>query len=178
MILRAYTVHFNFIVQTHSFRYGILPRITYAISSIIRLSRNLASYYVGVKGTGDENRRMSDSTTAWPAAREQEGRSKARDRHGRKLVSFVKFLERKVPLVSPRPPSSFSRSSLGSALPCPSRPDRNLSRMVREFTTKVLLARTWPYFIYLVRLYSTDSYISTKLPLTIFQGDCPLNSSL
>lgn len=61
---------------------------------------------------------------------------------------------------------------------CPSRPDRNLSRMVREFTTKVLLARTWPYFIYLVRIYSTDSYISTKLPLTIFQGDCLLNSSL
>jgi len=46
-------------------------------------------------------------------------RSKVRDRHGRKLVSFVKFFERKVPR---------SPFVIFLARACPPRSDRNLSR--------------------------------------------------
>lgn len=143
------SVHFNFIVRTRSFRHGILPRyqLTCAISSIIRLPRNLASYYAGMKGTRRRESKNVGIHDGVNPPREREGRSEARDRHGRKLVSFVKFLERKVPFGFPVP-RHLSRtrvSDLPSTLPYStlSRPDRNLSRMAQEFTTKVF-ARTWP----------------------------------
>lgn len=98
-----------------------------AISSIIRLSRNFAlvalcwgKRYWRRKGTR-ESKNVGFHTTSWPAACERERRSKARDRHARKLVSFVKFLERKVPLGSPilRHLSRARVSRICSALPCP-----------------------------------------------------------
>lgn len=114
------------------------------------------------------------TTTAWPAARERERRSKARDRHGRKLVSFVKFLERKVPL---RSPSFVIFLVFESALPCPARPElvSDGPGVYNEGITRAYLPDST---LYISSAYSTGSYsISTKLPLTIFQGDCPLNSS-
>lgn len=86
--------------------------------SNMSFAQSHAVHHAGVKGRR-ESENVPDSTAAWPAGREQEGRSKVRDRHGRKLVSFVKFFERKVPR---------SPFVIFLARACPRRSDRNLSR--------------------------------------------------
>lgn len=78
-----------------------------------------------------------------PCANEKEGRRFATGT-GRKLVSFVKFFERKVP----RSPSVIFLTLAGSrGLPSPGVAGRIgtcRDRLAREFTTKVLLARVLP----------------------------------
>lgn len=109
-----------------------------------------AQSYAGIKDTGRrESKNVGFHGGVTCRANEKEGRRLAT---GRKLVSFVKFLERKVPFGFA---VSFVISLVLESRICPlpysalSCPDRNLSRMVQKFTTRVLF-RTRP-LLYIAR---------------------------
>lgn len=102
---------FHFHRSASLIRTGVIS--SRATSSIIRPLRNLARREV--KGTVLESKNAGFHERCDPPRERgrRRGRSKTRatPAHDTKLVSFVKFLERKVPCSHPYPsPSSFSRA--------------------------------------------------------------------
>lgn len=140
-----------------SFVHTLLCISSRATSSIIRLLRNLTSCR-NKRCRRRESKNAGFHGGPTRRAREREGRSEARDRHGRKLVSFVKFLERKVTprhlsrsrrlprLLSLRPTGSgtcrgwfesFQRKYYSRIRPCTLRPSihRDLNRLLYSSQT-------------------------------------------